>query len=303
MKTSFMVSLTKILCLVILTLSFSVPALQAQAAGAAASGTDPTETEGGDLNTPAGLYAAGQYTEAARLYLETSGRQKVPSYYNAARCYHQDYVENSNIESLAAAVDGYFRVLDLDPAHPQALRNLELARRELEQYESDNQKNESPDSQSDQKESQNKDQSEGADNKMSSDDLNNLAEEQEKLADSAGKEQNRQDQSELTEKTEQAASRAGEESPEKDTLDRAVEKQKEALEKMDQGDSGAAAQAQKEAASLLREAARQAEQLESETEDEGDPLPEDIQSVLNREQARNRDRQNTEDVIRVERDW
>ncbi|MDC7242286.1 MAG: hypothetical protein PQJ50_18165, partial [Spirochaetales bacterium] len=157
-----------------------------------------------DKSSPLSLYNAGGYKESADLFLQNPGRgqKRTANYYNAARAWHQDYLDNENIESLEKAVEGYYRVLDYDPAHSEALVNLELARRELEknmEQSSQGQGSESQDSGQDagqgdqsekdagqgdqsEKDAGQGDQGDGQDQSQS-DRLNDLADKQEQLAD------------------------------------------------------------------------------------------------------------------------
>ncbi len=267
--------------------------------GNSSSDTDPVE-----------LYGAGDYEKAAEMFLLNPGRggRRVRNYYNAARSLHQDYIENGSVESLQRAVEGYYRTLDLEPAHTDALRNLELARRELEkELPGSPEKEDTGSQQNSQDESgeQGQNSPQGADGQSGSsrqEMLNDLADRQQQLADSPGDGDSMEKQSELSDQTQQASE--GSES-ENGTLQQAVEKQQEALERMARGDDEGAAEAQSEAAGLLRQAAE--ESTENSGEDgsgqDDDALPQDLQSLLNREQARNRDQRDPEQVINVERNW
>jgi hypothetical protein len=248
-----------------------------------------------DLKTPEDFYAAGKYSEAAKLFLRTerSRRNRLTAYYNAARSLHQDYIDNQSLESLSAAVEGYYRVLDLNPEHHETLINLELARLELEKHDN---AAESQDSDS---------QKDGQGQNDQKDDLNKLAEEQKDLADSNNGQdnikENSEKQSSLTERTEQARDQSEQNSQTRERLDQALEKQNEAMEQMNQGFEEEAREAQQDAASLLEQAAQSVS--ESQNQDDSESLPQDIQSILNQEQSRKQDKQDAEDMIRVEKNW
>ena len=84
---------------------------------------------------PYGLYAQGNYLEAAGQFLNTPGNSSnnkalSRKYYNAARSFQEDYRQNQTTDSLNKAVDLYYRVLQLDKDNDSAAHNLELARLE-----------------------------------------------------------------------------------------------------------------------------------------------------------------------------
>lgn len=305
------------------TLFFLLPGLLDAQVLPGSSGTlDSTapSTEQSNLNGPhrepksaEEYYDAGLYPEAAVRFLEKikNKRKRVDAYYNAARSFHQDFIDNKSPDSLVAAVEGYYRVLDLNPGHYESLINLELARIELEkmQMESTAENNPDKEKQSDSpgesgKNGQNNDGGEGQAEEES---LQEIADEQQKLADSPTDDANGQRQSALKERTEEARDQAEENSALRDALDEAVQKQDQALDQMSQGNSREANQAQQEAASLLQEAlqgALESEETEgAEDDNERESLPENIQSILNQEQSRNQDKFNEDDMIRVEKNW
>lgn len=271
----------------------------------------PENTDGESseiLNNPEDYYGAGKYLEAAKLYLDKSGnkRDREADYYNAARCLHQDYIDNQSLESLSGAVEGYYRVLDLNPGHHETLINLELARIELEKHENaadqqDQKKEDQDQSRKDQQDGQGAEgQNDGQGQNDQQINLNKLAKEQQNLADSKQDEENSKKQSSLKDSTRQAREQSEQNSQTREALDQALEKQKEAMDQMSRGNEEESRQAQQEAASLLEQAAQSAAESE---QSEDDSLPQDIQSILNQEQSRNQDEQDAGDMIRVEKNW
>lgn len=290
--------------------AFISPAyLQAQTGGAGtASNTADTRADSDgstELKTPEEFYAAGKFLEAAQLFLRTKGsrRNKTTAYYNAARSLHQDFIDNQSLESLSAAVEGYYRVLDLNPEHHETLINLELARLELEKIDNPPENQENQENQQEGQDSEGQKDGQGENNQK--DDLSKLAEEQKDLADSnKGQEnskENSEKQSSLSERTEEARDQSEQNSTTREKLDQALEKQNEAMDQMNQGNEEEAREAQQDAASLLEEAAQSVS--ETQNQDDTESLPQDIQSILNQEQARKQDKQEAEDMIRVEKNW
>ncbi|QEN07279.1 hypothetical protein EXM22_04480 [Oceanispirochaeta crateris] len=256
------------------------------------------EGSGQDLSA-LDLYQSGDYQNAATRFLEdargTSGDSQADLYYNGARSYHQDYLENQNADSLDKAVSGYYRVLDMNPDMKEAQINLELLR--LEQEKLQNEKDQQNSGQQGEQQGDQQQDSQGnsqgnEDSKAGESDLNDLAEQQQKLSESDqdGKSQSRQE--ELADKTEQALE--NEQDPQvKEDLNQALEHQQQALEQMKREEYQDAQKSQQAAAEALKRAA-------SGTEEEA--LSEDLQSLLNQEQKR-KEQTDSKEIIRVEKDW
>lgn len=238
-----------------------------------------------------GLFEAGDYTQAASQFLKDAGRKgmKVQSYYNAARSFHQDFLDNGNHHSLDRAVSGYYRILDLDPAHRETLVNLELARREQEKLENESSQEKQdgpgdPNSQNSQEDQQ------------SGDSLSELAQKQKEL--SRSEDDTSEQQKSLTEQTENALNQQENQEIRK-ALEEALEEQEKAQDQLNRNRPDEAREAQEAAASALEQAAGLAE----EPQDDKNQIPEDLQSLLNQEQSRNEQKYNPEDMIQVERNW
>lgn len=235
------------------------------------------------------LYQSGDYAAAAAWYLSRSSGNRDLNYYNAARCFHQDYLDNHDTDSLDRAVDGYYRVLELNPQMKEALKNLELARKEQEK----NQSEQSSGNQGQQgQDQQNQDQTDRTSGEQS---LADLAEQQKELSESETSEDSRQKQESLKQQTEESVKNS-ESREQKEALEKAVEKQREALEMMKNGQDQDAREAQKSAAEYLQKAS-------APDGGEQNPLSQDLQSLLNQEQNRKRDNQDSDEFIQVERNW
>ena len=239
------------------------------------------------------LFDKGQFPEAAELFLKEDGESAL---YNSARCWHENYIKNSDFSSLQKAADGYYRVLDRYPDMTEARKNLELIRKEQEKNQS-----------SEQQQGEGQKGAQSQDSSNSSDQLNQMADRQQDLAEksgnSAGKEQNKQDQESLHNETQKAADQAQSEE-QKNALQNAAEEQEKAMAQMEQGQD--ASDAQNNAAEALRKAARTAEKAGpnrirrfrragrptaplKRVRKEQDGLPEDLQAMLNGEQDREKE--------------
>ena len=266
-----------------------------------------------------GLYEAGNFKEAAQRFLSEGGPNAL---YNSARSWHEDFIVNGEPVSLDRAVDGYYRVLDLEPDSPEALRNLELARREQERLWKEREENK--ENRSDNSQSQSEQQR---------DNLKELADRQQQLADEseAGKSRDNEREGESQQSAESQLSQqnelkketesAMEQSESKDireSLNEALEEQKKAISAMEKGEDGSDAQSR--AAEALKKAVeasemdRDTEQSEKNGRSESnraadtqdlnpDGLPDELQSMLNAEQDRRRNEQESDDRMIVEKNW
>ncbi len=256
------------------------------------------------------LYGEGLYREAAERYLLEGGRNAL---YNSARCWHEDYIKGGEISSLDLAVEGYYRVLDMDPFRAEALRNLELARAEQE-------KNQSNREQKNERSSENS--RAGEDQQTSAaDQLKQMADRQQELADNSadkdGKSRHSDDQDlqkDLQDQTHDAAQQSR--SAVQEALQEAVSEQQKALEAMERGEDGT--EFQQKAADALRRASAMASEEESvrqnredgesgesamENREASEGLPDDLQSLLNAEQDRRNKEESPDDRIIVEKNW
>lgn len=248
-----------------------------------------------EQRTPQGLYDQGDYRGAAGLFLEQAREETDPSrrsllLYNGARSLQEGAAASP--ELLPEAIDLYYRALDWDSANRAAAHNLELARKEQMARERQ-------DSSSGQGESEEEAPRELADRQKE------LSQRQDQ-----GDASHREEQEALREETRQRRGEAGN-SQEEEALDRALEKQEDALEQMQKGRPEEARRAQEEAARLLQQADSSSE--EEPPQDEGAPGQSDasaeedreIRDILQEEQLR-RERKSQdirEDYGRVERNW
>jgi hypothetical protein len=261
------------------------------------------EEESGQDLSALDLYQSGDYQNAATRFLEdargSSGDSQTDLYYNGARSYHQDYLENQNTDSLDKAVAGYYRVLDMKPHMKEAQVNLELLR--LEQEKLQNEKDQQNSGQQGEPQGDEQQDSQGSpqgnsqgneDAKAGESNLNDLAEQQQKLSEADQDEKSQSRQEELADKTEQALE--NEQDPQtKENLKQALEHQQQALDQMKREEYEDAQKSQQAAAEALKRAA-------SGTEEEA--LSEDLQSLLNQEQKR-KEQTDSKEIIRVEKDW
>jgi hypothetical protein len=247
--------------------------------------------------TGSALYLSGEYVDAANRFLADALNaprvDKTFSYYNAARSYHQDYLVNQNIDSLEKAISGYYRVLDYNPEHKEARINLELARLEQEKLQKKEENRAENQQKDDAGEESGQDSTEGDPSS-----LDDLAQKQKELSESSSSEENESRQKDLAEETRNALENS-ENQPSEEALKEALAEQQKALDQMKEGKDAEAKESQKAAARALEQAAGTSEAAGD--EELQDSLPEDLQSLINQEQSRNKNE--AKELIQVERNW
>ena len=262
--------------------------------------------EGGEnQNDPFSLFEQGKYKEASDLFLDAAQNEKnaIPRsrlLYNAACSLFQDFSKEENPESLERAVWLYYRVLELNGENRNAAHNLEIARKKLLELENSNQENRENRQDRDQDNNQ----------KNSNNQNSELAEKQKSLSErqDQSSREHQQEQENLNNQTEQAMKNA--QSPgEKEQLEKALEKQQQALSEMQRNNPENARKLQEEAAGMLNEISDNNEE-ENDTNaqhseiSQENAVDQDIQQILNAEQSRqDKSDMNDQNYNIVEKNW